>query len=109
MSIRDPYSPPIVNDTLILVLGILSVIGLPFLGPVAWIMGNNAMKILNSFEADPSQRTNARAGQVCGIIGTVFLILGIISLIVFFAFESLIIKEMNRQSHSSGIITVTSP
>ena len=109
MSVRDPYSPPTVNGTLILVLGILSVIGFPFLGPVAWIMGNNAMRTLNSFASDPAQRTNANAGRICGIVGTVFLMIGILSLVVFFAFETLIIKEMNRQSHAPGITTITSP
>jgi hypothetical protein len=35
------------NATLILVLGILSIVCLPILGPVAWIMGNKALQELD--------------------------------------------------------------
>ena len=96
MSIRDPYSPPIVNGTLILVLGILSVIGFSFLGPVAWIMGNNAQKVLNSGNADPAQQTNVRIGWICGIVGTVFLILTIIYLVCAFALGLALFKQVGN-------------
>jgi hypothetical protein len=36
-------------------------------------MGNNALKT-----ADPSQAGTINAGRICGIIGTVFLCIGII-------------------------------
>jgi hypothetical protein len=62
------------NGTLILVLGILSLICLPILGPVAWIMGNNAL----ASGVNPSQAGNINAGRICGIIGTVFLVIGVI-------------------------------
>ena len=64
-----------VNGTLILVLGILSIVCLPILGPVALIMGNNA---LASGPIDPSQAGMVNAGRICGIVGCVFLVLGII-------------------------------
>ena len=72
------YPPPTTgtssgNGTLILVLGILSLIGCSILGPVAWVMGNNALPT-----ASPDQQGQVNAGRICGIIGTVFLILGII-------------------------------
>ncbi|MDQ2688479.1 MAG: alkaline shock response membrane anchor protein AmaP [Armatimonadota bacterium] len=63
------------NGTLILVLGILSLIGCGILGPVAWIMGNNALPT-----ASPDQAGQINAGRICGIIGTVFLIISIIYL-----------------------------
>ena len=81
----NPQYPPATggggNGTLILVLGILSIVCLPILGPVAWVMGNNALPM-----ADPSQRGQINAGRICGIVGTVFLILGIIYWLVMFVF-----------------------
>ena len=67
-----------VNGTLILVLGILSIVCLPILGPVAWVMGNNSLPA-----ASQDQQGLVNAGRICGIIGTVFLILGIIWAVFF--------------------------
>ncbi len=80
----SPYGAPQSNSnaTLILVLGILSIVCLPILGPVAWILGNNA---LASGTVDPSQIGQVNAGRICGIIGSVFIVLGIIYWIVIFA------------------------
>ena len=75
------YTPPPAspsssgNGTLILILGILSIVCLPILGPVALILGNNA---LASGTVDPSQMGMVNAGRICGIVGCVFLVLGII-------------------------------
>lgn len=66
------------NGTLILVLGILSIICLPVLGPIAWIMGNNALPT-----ASPDQAGQITAGRICGIIGTVLLVLAILWYIFF--------------------------
>jgi uncharacterized membrane protein YjgN (DUF898 family) len=71
------------NGTLILVLGILGIIVCQILGPVAWIMGNNGMALLNSGQGDESQRGNVNAGRICGIIGTVLLILGTIGTVLY--------------------------
>ncbi len=82
--VPSPYGAPqsSSNATLILILGILSIVCLPILGPVAWVLGNNALK---TGGVDPSQLGQVNAGRICGIIGTVLLVLGIISYIVFFA------------------------
>lgn len=64
-----------VNGTLILVLGILGIVLCQFLGPVAWIMGNSAAK---NPGGDPQQANLANIGKILGIVGTVFLILGIL-------------------------------
>ncbi|MGC4042852.1 MAG: hypothetical protein QM758_03535 [Armatimonas sp.] len=66
------------NGTLILVLGILGIVCLPILAPIAWVMGNNGMALLNSGQGDEAQRSNVNAGRICGIVGTVLLILGVI-------------------------------
>lgn len=80
----SPYGAPQPNGngTLILVLGILSIVCLPILGPVAWILGNNALK---SGYVDPSQAGQINAGRICGIVGSVFLVLAIIYWIFIFA------------------------
>ncbi|WP_295698170.1 hypothetical protein [Lapillicoccus sp.] len=79
--------------TIAFILGILSVVGFAFLGPVAWIMASKAIK-----EMGPSvgityenrtggisyrNRNLAVAAKVLGIIGTIFLILAVIAIIVF--------------------------
>ncbi len=74
------------KGTQILVLGILSLVCCGLLGPFAWVMGNNARK---EMAARPDvywgNRGNVTAGWVCGIIGSVFLILGVLYFIVVFA------------------------
>lgn len=73
---------PSVNGTLILVLGILSIPCFQILGPIAWILGNNALKTLDQYPyADQSQRGTVVAGRITGIIGTVFLAFWVILII----------------------------
>ena len=85
-----PTPPPSasspVNGTLILVLGILSFFCFGIiLGPVAWVMGNGALQTLDQYGDPASQRGTVSAGRICGIIGTVLSILGIIGYIVLLA------------------------
>jgi hypothetical protein len=80
----SPYGAPQSNSnaTLILVLGILSIFCIPILGPVAWILGNNA---LASGMVPPAQMGQVSGGRICGMIGTAILVLGVIGYIIFFA------------------------
>jgi hypothetical protein len=70
------------NGTTILVLGILSLVVCGLLGPVAWVMGNNAIREMDS---QPGvlfrNRGNVTAGRICGIIGTVLLILSVLMIV----------------------------
>jgi predicted Zn finger-like uncharacterized protein len=61
---------------LVLTLGILSLVVCGFLGPVAWIMGNNDLAAMRAGRMDPEGEGLTQAGKICGIIGTIFLILG---------------------------------
>ncbi len=84
--VPSPYGAPQPggNGTLILVLGILSIVFGCFgvvLGPIAWVMGNNALK---AGYVDPSQAGQISAGRICGIIGTVIGVLSLIYVIVVF-------------------------
>ncbi|MGC4047510.1 MAG: DUF4190 domain-containing protein [Armatimonas sp.] len=68
--------PSPVSGTTPMVLGILGIVLCQILAPVAWILGANALKILDSNpNYDQSQRGNALAGKIMGIIGTVLLVL----------------------------------
>ena len=83
---QQPIPPPSgytpnqqpVNGTLILVLGILSIICCNILGPVTWIMGNNALRTLDTGQDDPSQRQLVVIGRILGMVGTALLVLGVL-------------------------------
>jgi hypothetical protein len=81
------YGLPSANGGTILTLGIVSFFCFGIiLGPVAWVMGNSALKLIDSGQADPSERGNVSAGRICGIISTcmngLFLVIYGISIVV---------------------------
>jgi hypothetical protein len=83
--VPSPYGAPqsSSNATLILVLGILSIFFFQIiLGPIAWILGNNALK---SGAVDPAQMSQINTGRICGIIGTVLGLLILVTYIVVFS------------------------
>lgn len=67
------------RGTLILVLGILSLIVCQILGIVPWVMANNDLKAMGAGQMDPSGRDLTTAGKICGIIALVLLIAGLIA------------------------------
>lgn len=78
-----PQAPP-VNATLILVFGILGIVAAlgcgigGVFGIVAWVMGNSALQTLDQIGDPMSQRGTVNAGRICGIIGAVLMVLGIL-------------------------------
>lgn len=86
------------NGGVILALGILSIVLVPILGPVAWVMGNRTLAAINSGYADSSQRSSVVAGRICGIIGTVILMLGIVYLICIVTLFSPMVKQVQSMS-----------
>ena len=73
--------------TVAFVLGILSVVGMPFFGPVAWILGRRAVHAADAVDAAAgSNRGLATAGMVLGIIGTVMLVVVVIGFVASVAF-----------------------
>ena len=73
-------APP--NDsqaTLSLVLGIISVLCCPILGPVALFIGNASRQRIQASGGTLGGGGLATAGLVLGIIGTIFLVFAIIS------------------------------
>lgn len=73
--VRDDYEPH--RGTLILVFGIVSIAACHIFGPIAWVMGNNDMRAIREGRMDPEGEGLTNAGRICGIIGTVMLILGL--------------------------------
>jgi hypothetical protein len=74
------------RGTLVLVLGILGLVICGPLGIVAWVMGANDIKEMNAGTMDPSGRGVTQAGKICGIIGTILLVLGVVIFALFFMF-----------------------
>ena len=66
------------RGTLILVLGILSLVVCGPVGIAAWIMGNTDLKEIDAGRMDPAGRGNTNAGRICGMIGTGFTVIGFI-------------------------------
>jgi len=70
------------RGTVILVLGIL---GLLICGPLAiaaWVMGSSDLKEMNAGTMDPAGRGNTQVGKVCGIIGTILMVVGLVIVIL---------------------------
>ncbi|HYZ98847.1 MAG TPA: DUF4190 domain-containing protein [Acidimicrobiales bacterium] len=72
------------QGTTILVLGILSLLICSPLGLVAWIMANNALAEIDRDPGAYSNRGMIAAGRICGIIATVFLVLGFFAAFLLF-------------------------
>lgn len=74
------------RGTLILILGIISLLICAPLGIVAWVMGSGDLKEMDAGTMDPAGRGNTQAGKICGIIGTCFMILAVVISIGLFIF-----------------------
>lgn len=80
----DPQQYPEPSQaTTVLVLGILGLVLCGILAPFAWVMGNRELQAIDSGRRSPDNRGTANAGRILGIIGTVFLGLGLVALIFF--------------------------
>jgi hypothetical protein len=72
----------------ILVLGILSLVVCGLLGPVAWVMGNNAIAEIDQNPGAYTNRGAVQAGRICGIVASCLLILSVVILVVVIAAAS---------------------
>lgn len=72
------------RGTLILVLGILSLVVCGPLGIASWVMGNADLAEMAAGRMDPSGEGLTRAGKICGIVGVAFLVLGVLIAIFLF-------------------------
>jgi hypothetical protein len=74
------------RGTLILVLGILGLVVCGPLAIAAWVMGSGDLKEIDAGTMDPAGRGTTQAGKICGIIGTILLIVSIVLVGIFFMF-----------------------
>jgi hypothetical protein len=75
------------RGVLILVLGILSLILIPPLGLVPWLMGNRDLNAMDAGTMDPEGRGLTQVGKILGIVAvilTVIAVLLFVLMIVFF-------------------------
>ena len=77
--VASPY-PEASQATLILVLGILSIVCCQPLGIAAWIMGNNEIRAIDEGRRPPENRGTANAGRICGIIGVALIAVSVVLL-----------------------------
>lgn len=87
---QNPYGQPGYGDavaqkhpraTMILVFGILGLICCSVFAPVAWVMGNNAVKEIDAAPGRYTGRDLANVGKILGIVGTCLLVLTIVFVI----------------------------
>lgn len=78
----NPSGLPPHRGTLVLVLGIFSLVCCAICGPVsmvcgplAWIIGAGDLKAIRSGHMDPAGESQTRAGMVMGIISSVLIVL----------------------------------
>ena len=88
------YGPPVRDHpqaTMILVLGILSLVVCGVLGPFAWMMGNRALREIDASQVTQAPlggRSSVNAGRICGMIATILIVLAVVLVIGLFAFGS---------------------
>ena len=97
MTPRQQY-PEGSESTTALVLGILGIVVCGILGPFAWYIGNREVKAIDGGRRDPTNRGSANAGKILGIVGTVFLGLGILVGIVVLLFVVVASTEVSSLS-----------
>lgn len=88
----SPRVPDHPQATLALVLGLVGLVGAFVLcgvtlvvSPFAWAVGHNAVKEIEASQGRLGGLSNARAGMILGMIGSVLLILAILAVIGFVA------------------------
>ena len=69
--------------TLILILGIIGLVACQVLSVFAWVMGNRVVREIDASNGQLGGRSTANAGRICGIIGTAFLALSILLVLLF--------------------------
>lgn len=73
---QQPLRPH--RGVLILVLGILGIVCCFICGIIAWVMGNTDLREMDAGTMDPTGRGLTKAGKICGMIGVILAIIGIV-------------------------------
>jgi hypothetical protein len=72
------------QGTMVLILGILSIVACQILGPVAWIMGNKALEEIDRDPMRYSNRSNVNTGRILGMVGSALLALYVVGGVLYF-------------------------
>jgi hypothetical protein len=77
------------RGTLILILGILGIFccGI-FTAIPAWIMGSADLKEMEAGTMDPAGRGNTNAGKICGMVGCILTVVGIVLQVILMVLSS---------------------
>jgi hypothetical protein len=70
------------RGTLILVLGILSIVICQPVGIAAWLMGNGDLKEMDAGTMDPSGRSLTNAGRIIGIVAVALLAISLVVVVL---------------------------
>jgi hypothetical protein len=81
-----------------LVLGIVGFLCCQLCAPFAWYIGNQEVKAIKAGQSPIEGQGTAMAGMILGIIGTVFLVLGLLW-IVFFGGMAILSALAGASSH----------
>ncbi len=73
------------EGTKVLILGILGLVLCQILAPFAWVIGNRVAKEMDAAPGGYSNRSLANAGRICGIVGTVLILVIILIYVAIFA------------------------
>lgn len=76
---RPPDHPEAIT---VLVLGILSLVVCPIIGPFAWSKGNKAREEIEASGRTIGGHGVVQAGRICGIVATVFISLYVAAIVV---------------------------
>ena len=82
----NPYGPPPVGfgapehprATLVLILGIVSLVVCGLVGPFAWTMGNRVVREIDASNGQLGGRSQANAGRICGMVATIMMGVGLL-------------------------------
>ena len=67
---------------LALVVAIVGLVAFQLISPVAWVLANREIQGIDEGRRNPANRGMAVAARVCGIIGTVLLVLGVLFVVI---------------------------
>ena len=85
------------RGTMVLVLGILSLVLCQLCGPFAWIMGKNDLKKMDAGRMDPDGRGLTQGGMICGIVGSILLALGLLLSLLWVVFAVILVGAAASQ------------
>ncbi|MFB9315636.1 hypothetical protein [Nocardioides plantarum] len=80
-----PFGPPPDHPSAstVLVLGILGLVLCQVLSPVAWVLGGRTLREIDASGGRYGGRGTVNAGRICGIVGTIILVLSLLLVVAF--------------------------